>query len=93
MDFEWDETKNQANIEKHGLSFDRAKNIFDGFCLYDEDTRFDYGENRYVATGLLEEGTVVVIVVVFTEREDRIRIISARAASKTERRRYHEALQ
>lgn len=92
MDFEWDEAKNQANIDKHGLSFDRAKTIFNGFCLYDEDTRFDYGEKRYVATGMLEEEAVVVIVVVFTERGESIRIISARAASKKERSRYYEAL-
>ena len=90
MEFEWDEAKNRQNIEKHGLSFERAKNIFDGLCLYDKATRFDYGESRYVATGLLEEGLHIVVVVVFTQRGERIRIISARAASKKERKRYHE---
>ena len=92
MTFEWDEAKNRKNIEKHGLSFQRAKTIFDGIYLYDEDLRFDYGEKRYVAIGLLEAETSSMIVVVFTKREDTIRIISARAASKTERRRYFETI-
>lgn len=92
MNFEWDESKNLANIEKHGLSFNQAKTIFDGFCLYDSDTRFNYGESRYIATGLLNDKVLLVVVAVFTEREDRIRLISARPASKSERMRYYEAI-
>ncbi len=90
MDFEWDEAKNQSNIAKHGLGFERAKAIFDGFHLIREDDREHYGERRDVAIGLL--GGVAVIVVVHTEREGRIRLISARPANRKERKVYYEAL-
>ena len=90
LEFEWDEEKNRITVEKHGLSFERAMTIFDGFCILDEDRRFDYGENRWVATGTIEDG--VVIVLVYTIRKPRIRIISARSASKMERRRYYEKI-
>ena len=46
MRFEWDETKNQANIQKHGVSFETAKRIFDGPVLSRLDERRDYGEDR-----------------------------------------------
>jgi hypothetical protein len=91
MDFEWDEAKNRSNIAKHGLGFERAKTIFEGFCLIREDDREHYGERRDVAIGLLEG--VAVIVVVYTEREERIRLISARPANRRERKLYYEALQ
>jgi uncharacterized DUF497 family protein len=91
MVFEWDEVKNRRNVAKHGLGFERASTIFQGFCIVDEDTRSNYGERRYVAVGLLEG--LAVVVVVCTERGGRIRIISARPASRRERNRYYEALQ
>lgn len=91
MKFEWDVAKNRSNIAKHGLGFERAKTIFEGFCLVREDDRKPYGEYRDIAIGLLEG--VAVIVVVYTEREDRIRIISARPANRRERKLYYEALQ
>ncbi len=90
MEFEWDEAKNRSNIAKHGLGFERAKTIFDGFCLIREDDREEYGERRDVAIGLLEG--VAVIVVVHTEREDRRRLISARPANRRERKLYYETL-
>jgi hypothetical protein len=90
MEFEWDEAKNHSNIAKHGLGFERARAIFDGPYLSFEDDRFDYGERREIALGLLEG--IAVIVVVYTERAERIRIISARPANHKERRFYYEAL-
>ena len=91
MDYEWDEAKNQRNIEKHGIGFARATAVFDGVYLSREDKRQDYGEGRHIAIGLVD--AVVVVVVVYTDRKNRRRIISARSANRTERKRYHEALQ
>ena len=46
MEFEWDEAKRQANILKHGIDFEDAKTIFDGFFFTWQDTRADYGEKN-----------------------------------------------
>lgn len=90
MRFEWDEAKNRSNIAKHGLSFFTALRIFEGPVLTAEDTRLDYGERREVSIGRV--GNVLIVVVVHTQRQDRIRLISARRASRNERNRYEEAL-
>jgi len=91
MEFEWDEQKNQANIMKHGISFDRAKTIFGGDVLARIDDRYDYGEAREVSLGLLDG--VLVLYVVHTERDGKIRLISARPANQQERRQYDEFTQ
>jgi len=88
MGFEWDEAKNQKNIQKHGISFERAKRIFSGKVLTRIDDRYDYGEVRKISSGLLE-GTII-IVVVHTDRKDKTRIVSARKANKEEREAYRE---
>lgn len=90
MDFEWDEQKNQINVEKHGLSFQQAAKIFDGFTLTSVDNRFEYGETREITMGLLDG--VAVIVVVHTDRAGVCRLISARQASKQERKRYEQEI-
>ena len=84
MEFEWDENKNQLNIAKHGVGFDMAKEIFQAYILRLDDVRRDYGERRSIAIG----GTLdrVILTVIYTIRFDRIRIISARVASRKERR-------
>ena len=58
--YEWDETKSQENLSKHGLSFDDADIVFSGPCVTFEDTRFDYGEPRFITLGHLEGHVVVV---------------------------------
>ncbi|MDE0434405.1 MAG: BrnT family toxin [Bryobacterales bacterium] len=90
MKFEWDETKNQANIRKHGVSFEIAKRIFEGPVLTWLDNRMDYGEDRYISVGLVER--TALIVVAHTDRESRTRLISARPASRRERQAYHERI-
>ena len=90
MKFEWDETKNQANIRKHGVSFEIAKRIFEGPVLTWPDNRMDYGEDRYISVGLVER--TALIVVAHTDRESRTRLISARPASRRERQAYHERI-
>jgi len=82
VDFEWDPAKAEANLRKHGITFDFATNVF-----YD-DHRTEYpdpedrdGESRWLAVGLAQD---IVLVVVFTLREDAIRIISARRGDRHE---------
>jgi uncharacterized protein len=88
MKLDWDDRKNAANIEKHGLSFAEVGLVFEGPHLSQKDTRFDYGETRWVTIGLI--GNEIVIVVVHMTRDETRRIISARHANRSERRRYHD---
>lgn len=89
--FEWDEAKNAKNVAKHGIDFRDAQRIFSGPCVTRTDERSDmYGELREITVGLLDG--VSVIVVVHTDRDGRIRIISARRALRHERKRYEAAL-
>ncbi len=88
--FEWDEKKNTENLLKHGLAFEDAETVFSGQCLTFEDTRHDYGEQRFVTLGALE-GRVVVIA--HTPRGDRTRIISMRKANGREQKAYQERLE
>lgn len=82
MQFEWDESKNQSNIEKHGLSFEYAKELFAQDLWVISDKRFDYEEYRYIGYGKIESR---LMCVVYAERfPDKIRIISFRKANKRE---------
>lgn len=87
--FEWDDTKRQLNLRKHGIDFADAERIFAGFTLTAEDAREYYGEPRYLTLGLLEDQ---VVSVAHTERADLIRIISIRKATKHEARYYFSQL-
>ena len=87
MEFEWDERKNRRNFDKHGVSFEEAALVFAGPHFSRIDTREAYGEIREITIGMIAE--TVVAVVVHTDREDVIRIISARKANKRERKAYH----
>ena len=89
MEFEWDEAKNQANVQKHGVSFHLAKNIFNGRLLTRPDLRRDYGERRFVSIGQFRNA---LIVVVHTRRSGHVRLISARPASRKERWNYREKI-
>lgn len=89
--FEWDEEKNEANIAKHGISFDEILPMFDD-PLFWEDVDVEHSttkETRYVGMALVKG--ISVVFSSYTERK-RIRIISARKASAIERRRYYEKL-
>ncbi len=87
-DFEWDDEKAAANAEKHGVTFTEARSVFrDPFAIELLDDREDHNEDRYILIGM---STASVLVVVYTERNDRNRIISARKAEPNERRFYHE---
>jgi len=90
MKFEWDTVKNQSNIEKHGVSFEDASKIFQGFTLDAIDERFSYGEERIVSIGIISG--IAIIVVAHTDRDGVCRIISARPATRMEKKLYYEAL-
>jgi len=90
MEFDWDSAKNEANLKKHGIGFVEAKHIFDGPTLTRADDRQDYGENRDISLGALSPEAVLVVV--HTERGDKIRLISARKASRRERKVYYDHL-
>ena len=92
--FEWDETKNRRNIQKHGVSFSSASTLFRLPHLVRLDDKESYGEDRWLAIGCIGP---VIGVIVFTERgEDQgnksIRIISARKASTREIELYEKEI-
>jgi hypothetical protein len=88
MEFEWDDKKNNANIGKHGISFEEAAEIFDYLIHETVDTRADYEETRYIGIG--RNQYFVILTVVYAERGDATRIISARRATKQEKRLYYD---
>ena len=88
--FEWNAGKAARNIEKHGVSFDEASTIFDDPMLITViDDEHSNGEERYITIGLSSNARLLLIA--HTDRNGRIRIISARQATKAEARFYSEA--
>jgi len=86
--FEWDENKNKSNLEKHGIDFIQSKEVFsDELRIETIDSRINYGELRIKTIGKAGD---LVLSVIFTKRNNAIRIISARAASKKERNDYND---
>lgn len=89
MAFEWDTNKAATNLAKHGVSFDGAKTIFDDplyIDFYDPDHSDD--EHRYIMIEVPEQDRLLLIA--YTERDDVIRLISAREATRTERKAYEQ---
>lgn len=90
MRFEWDEVKEQKNIEKHGINFETAALVFgDENRIEKYDVAHSLEEDRYITIGCVD-GILTVLMVVYTERRDAIRIISARVATKKEEVEYYE---
>jgi uncharacterized DUF497 family protein len=87
-DFEWDDAKAAANLARHGISFETARKVFkDPIAVDESDSREEYGEDRFTLIGMADGR---LLLVAYTMREDRIRIISARGAEPYEHRLYHE---
>lgn len=85
---EWDSDKNEMNKKKHGISFEAAALVFADehyLELYDDEHSID--EDRYIAIGMVED----VLFVVHTMRDENVRMISARLATKQERRFYYDS--
>ena len=89
MDFEWDDTKAESNERKHGVSFAEAVTVFaDPLSLTGYDPGHSDDEDRYITMGTSLEGRLLVVS--HTDREDKVRLISAREASRRERRDYED---
>ncbi len=89
MQFEWDNEKAERNLKKHGVSFAEAVTVWDDYFyidLFDEEHSFE--ENRYLFFG--ESSQNRLLVVSYTERENCVRIISAREMTPKERRDYEQ---
>lgn len=84
--FEWDDGKATENYANHGISFELATQVFrDPFAIERLDDREDYGEDRFILVGMAGD---FVLFVVYTERKERFRLISARRATKREQDDY-----
>ena len=89
LKFEWDEAKAHRNSTKHGVSFDEAATVFeDQLAVSVSDPDHSDAEQRYIVIGLSASGEMLVVV--YTERGNTIRIISSRNATKKERKLYEE---
>lgn len=87
LTFEWDENKNAINKQKHKISFETAAYVFEDpnyIEMYDFEHSIE--EDRFIAIGMVGD----ILFVVFTERKENIRIISARLATDEERRLYYD---
>jgi hypothetical protein len=89
MRFTWHEAKRKANIKKHGIDFADAYKVFAGPTFTFEDTRFNYGEQRWITIGMYN---LAVVVIAHNETEDEIHIISMRKAEKHEQEIFFENL-
>jgi uncharacterized DUF497 family protein len=87
--FEWDQAKASQNLQKHGVSFEEAATAFgDSLSLTIEDPLHSAEEERFVTIGLSLRHRILVVV--HTDRGENVRIISARAATRRERKTYEE---
>ena len=88
--FEWDAAKARLNLSKHSVSFEEASTAFgDRRAITIPDPLHYLAEERFVTIGVSETGKIPVVVA--TERGDSLRLISARPASKREKKQYEEA--
>ena len=88
IDFEWDSQKASANLQKHGISFETACEVFHDPFVQVVDEEVVDAEVREAAIGMTVDWRLVYVVYVF--REEVVRIISARLVTKVERRQYEE---
>lgn len=89
MRFTWDERKRKVTLRKHGIDFADAESVFAGLVLTFEDDRFDYGEHRFITVGMLND---LVVVIAHTERQEGVRIMSMRKATKNEQKIYAQEI-
>ncbi|HAC62642.1 MAG TPA: BrnT family toxin [Cyanothece sp. UBA12306] len=87
MEIEWDKNKAASNFSKHNIDFEDVKNIFLAPNRLEREDKRNYGETRIQVIGIVNQ---LVLFVVYTKRENRYRIISARRANKNERKQYYQ---
>jgi uncharacterized DUF497 family protein len=89
LKFDWDPDKARSNREKHNVSFIEAASVFsDPFSITQFDTRHAAEEDRYLILGYSDRQRLLVVV--YTERTDYIRVISARPATRIEKNAYEQ---
>ncbi len=89
LEFEWNPVKAAANVRAHGVTFELARTVFrDPFAIEFLDDREDYGEDRFVLIGSAEDAELLFVA--YTEREEHIRLISARKATRYEQELYYQ---
>ena len=89
LEFQWDPDKARTNLRKHGVSFEEASTVFaDPLALTIPDPDHSEDEERYITVG--ESTFRRIVVVSAVDRDETIRIISARVANRRERRKYEE---
>lgn len=89
MEFEWDDAKAESNLAKHGVSFEEALTVFDDpMAAIFDDEHHSVGERREIIIGYSDQAHLLLVC--FLERSDRVRIISARPATRRERMGYEE---
>jgi uncharacterized DUF497 family protein len=87
--FVWDQKKNKANIEKHGISFEEAKSVFyDPVARLIHDPEHSADEDRFIMLGMSQRLRVLIVCHCYREKEETIRIISARKATAVETKLY-----
>jgi uncharacterized DUF497 family protein len=92
LTFEWDARKARSNLAKHGVGFEEASTVFgDPLSLTIPDPEHSKIEDRFVTMGSAFTGKLLVVV--HTDRRDNIRIISARRASRRERKSYEKGIE
>ncbi len=89
-EFIWDEEKRQKNIKKHKIDFQEILNIFQNPLVTKIDNRHDYGEERIFALGNV--GDFIILAIVYLDKDETIRIISARKATKNEQKIYYKTI-
>jgi uncharacterized DUF497 family protein len=89
LEFEWDPAKAEANLKDHGVSFDEATTVFrDALSITISDPDHSDPEDRFIDIGMSHR--MQLLVVSYTERQNKIRIISARQPTRAERKNYEE---
>ena len=91
LEFEWDPAKAELNLKEHGVSFDEATTVFrDTLSITISNPDHSDSEDRFIDIGVSHR--MQLLVVSYTERKDKIRIISARRATRAERKNYEETV-
>jgi uncharacterized DUF497 family protein len=89
MQLEWDEKKRRENLAKHGIDFADLDPLFSGLTITVLDSRYEYGEFRFITLGILNG---IVMTIAHTETDEIIRIISARKATRYEEESYYKKI-
>ena len=87
MDYEWDKAKGETNLVKHNVEFSHVQGFVWETAQLRQDTRYSYGEDRFIALGRIDDRTYVLV---FTVRYERCRVVSLRKANKRESKKWKE---